>query len=75
MTDKVSEGDVADATRSHKVETKQTLAPTLEDGTLRTADDGEPNPPTGAALSTTISPVPTFEEKDKETKETKGNLK
>ena len=42
MTDKVSEGDVADATRSHKVETKQTLAPTLEDGTLRTADDGEP---------------------------------
>ena len=31
MTDKVSEGDVADATRSHKVETKQTLAPTLED--------------------------------------------
>ena len=55
MTDKVSEGDVADATRSHKVETKQTLAPTLEDGTLRTADDGEPNPPTGAASSITIS--------------------
>ena len=46
MTDKVSEGDVADATRSHEVETKQTLAPTLEDGTLQTADDGEPNPPT-----------------------------
>ena len=55
MTDKVSEGDVADATRSHEVETKQTLAPTLEDGTLRTADDGEPNPPTGAASSITIS--------------------
>ena len=56
MTDKVSEGDVADATRSHEVETKQTLAPTLEDGTLQTADDGEPNPPTGAASSITISP-------------------
>ena len=46
---------MADATRSHEVETKQTLAPTLEDGTLRTADDGEPNPPTGAASSITIS--------------------
>ena len=56
MTDKVSEGDVADATRSHEVETKQTLALTLGDGTLQTADDGEPNPPTGAASSITISP-------------------
>ena len=47
---------MADATRSHEVETKkQTLAPTLEDGTLQTADDGEPNPPTGAASSITIS--------------------
>ena len=46
---------MADATRSHEVETKQTLAPTLEDGTLGTADDGEPNPPTGAASSITIS--------------------
>ena len=51
------------------------VAPTREEGTLHTTDVGEPNPPTGAALSTTISPVPTFEEKDKETKETKGNLK
>lgn len=47
---------MADATRSSEVETKQTLAPTLEDGTLQTADDGEPNPPTGAALSRTIAP-------------------
>ena len=56
MTDKVIEGDVADATRSSEVETKQTLAPTLEDGTLQTADDGEPNPPTGDTSSITISP-------------------
>ena len=71
MTDKVSEDDVADATRPSDVKTERTLAPTRKDGALHTTDDGEPNPPTGAALSTTISPVPTFEEKDKETKETK----
>ena len=56
MTDKVSEDDVADATRPSDVKTERTLAPTRKDGALHTTDDGEPNPPTGAALSRTIAP-------------------
>ena len=56
MTDKVSENDVAGATHSSTVETQQPPAPTREDGTLRTPNDGELNPPTGATSSTAISP-------------------
>jgi hypothetical protein len=56
MTDKVGENDVAGATHSSTVETQQPPAPTREDGTLRTPNDGELNPPTGATSSTTISP-------------------
>ena len=56
MTDKVGENDVAGATHSSTVETQQPPAPTREDGTLGTTDDGELNPPTGATSSTTISP-------------------
>ena len=56
MTDKVVGDDVAGATHSSPVETQQPPAPTREDGTLRTIDDGELNPPTGATSSTTISP-------------------
>ena len=55
MTDKVVGDDVAVATHSAPVETQQTPAPTREEGTLRKIDDGELNPPTGAASSTTIS--------------------
>ena len=55
MTDKVVGDDVAAATHSAPVETQQPPAPTREDGTLRTIDDGELNHPTGAASSTTIS--------------------
>ena len=32
------------------------VAPTREEGTLHTTDVGEPNPPTGAASSKTITP-------------------
>ena len=56
MTDKVSDNDVARATHSPIVETQQPPAPTRENVTLRTPDDGESNPPTGATSSTTISP-------------------
>ena len=56
MTDKVGENDVAGATHSSTVETQQPPAPTREDGTLRTPNDGELNPPTGATSPTTISP-------------------
>ena len=55
MTDKVSDNDVARATHSPTVETQQPPAPTRGDGTLRTRNDGELNPPTGATSSTTIS--------------------
>ena len=47
---------MAGATHSSTVETQQPPAPTREDGTLRTPNDGELNPPTGATSSTTISP-------------------